>query len=122
MKIPFVSSIAVLGLLQIVSWFACFMIVATLLKGYGYPDSPIPLIHPNAVFMREWGLIFTLIPSAWILWASWDSEANNSPVFSLRGHLVTGAVMLAATLYFSLQFVVNSTAVHHGPIQQQNEY
>jgi len=115
-KIPFVSSIAVLGLLQIIVWFACFMIVATILKNYEYPDSPYPL-SPNAVFMREWGLILTMIPSAWILWASWDVEANESPMFSQKIHLVTGAVMLAIALYLSMQFVGQAVPMKTGPIQ-----
>jgi len=103
-KIPFVSSIAVLGLLQIIVWFACFLVVGTILKARGYPDA-IDLIIPSAVFMREWGLIYTLIPSVWTIWASWDLEQNESSDLSLKGHLIIGVLLLLATVYMTTTYI-----------------
>jgi len=103
-KIPFVSSIAVLGLLQILLWFTCFLMVAVMLKSLGYPDHRAPY-NSSAVFMREWGLVYALIPAGWTLWASWDLEVNPAPELDLKGHIIIGVMMLIATACLVIVYV-----------------
>lgn len=65
MRVPFVGSIAVLGILQILVWFACILLVAVSMKAFGYPETAsLSDCSPHAVFVRHFGLLLPLIPAS----------------------------------------------------------
>lgn len=109
MRIPFIGPVAVFGLLQIVLWFVCFMVVGVVMKAYGYPGQLlIGQFHPFGLFFRHWGLVFVLIPMIWTLWASWDWDASQTPVLEEKDHLATGTVLLGLTIFLVVVFITSS--------------
>jgi len=89
---------AVLGAIQTATVIGGCMFTATSLKVFGYPDATRRW-PPLSVFVREWGMILTVVPFAWILGTIW-MERHRGDWFSKWWAFGTGLVVLAALLYF----------------------
>ena len=119
MRLPFVGSIAVIGILQILVWFACILFVAVSMKGFGYPDTVSLDAFPlQAVFVRKFGLLLPLFPAVWLIWATWDWELNDSSGISLRMHNIIGCLSLVLAFYLATCFIFAANPSRRsGPIQ-----
>ena len=118
MKLPFVGSIAVLGILQILIWFSCILFVAVSMKAFGYPEAvSLNDFPPQAAFVRHYGLCLPLIPAVWLIWATWDWELNDRSEFSLRAHHVIGSLGLVLTFFLAIHLVTSANPSRRVPIQ-----
>ena len=118
MRLPFVGSIAVLGILQILIWFACILFVAVSMKAFGYPETAsLSDFPPYAVFVRHYGLLLPLVPGSWLIWATWDWELNESSGISLKVHNIIGCLGLVLTFYLATCFIFAANPSRRGPIQ-----
>ena len=123
MRLPFVGSIAVLGILQILVWFACILFVAASMKAFGYPETyDLSYFAPHAVFVRQYGLLLPLIPAVWLVWATWDWELNDGSPISLSAHHFMGIAALLVTLCLAIFFVSGAQpTIRYGPIQEVDD-
>ena len=98
MRIPFVGSVTVIGLLQL-SVIVYGILVAGVFRRI-YLNEGAVRIPETVDRLARFGFLYILIPVAWVGFASWDIEENPEPILGLRGHLIFGFVALVALSYF----------------------
>ncbi|MAS93410.1 MAG: hypothetical protein CMO55_09485 [Verrucomicrobiales bacterium] len=95
MRFPFVRSIVGVAAVQMLVIYLGFQLVALLMKHSGYPDLlPIEAFSKQAQFVRQWALLFLLIPVIWTIWASWDCEENPKSNWEENDHVAFGILLI----------------------------
>lgn len=77
---------------------------AALMKARGFPDSN-QFWHPLALFVREWGFLFILIPGLWVAGTVW-LESNPRFDFTSRWTMVTGVLVFVGLAWLMFVSVI----------------
>ena len=80
------------------------LMTAALMKARGFPDSN-QFCHPLALFVREWGFLFILIPGLWVAGTVW-LESNPRFDFTSRWTMVTGVLVFVGLAWLMFVSVI----------------
>ena len=106
------SSITRLALYQYLVVFYCIVAMGVLLKiRFG---SPAPNIF--ATYLRDYGFLLLLFPSAWLIWASISAHDPRANSGDLPPILVTGLILLGFLVFVA--FLGTMSAFVRGSLVQ----
>lgn len=99
-------SIVMIGLLQLLCISAGFFAVGIILKLSGWPEIDDPTIrwNPYAVFLRNFGWVFVVVPLVWTIYAAVSKEIDEG-WWNFEVALVVGVII---PILFLLVFILSA--------------
>ena len=107
---------SILVLLQTLVILSGALGTRVILKAFGYP-SVVYHGWSFPVFVRDWALIFMIIPAGWCYLSVKMEERQE---LSQRASILTGVIMLALLGWVMLWSVGAASSPHMGPIRVRN--
>jgi hypothetical protein len=90
-------TVTIISLAQALVALICFLVLLGTFKLYGYPDTFAVRWNPLAVFLREHGAWFLLLPVFWVGYAC-HAQRVDAGWLSFRIAIVVGIIVICITL------------------------